>query len=604
MVLSVDAGTVLTDKGGQRLGLEEVLRGLVVDGIVYGEQAQTLISTRRKLGDKTGDDEHPLALIASRQWSSADTPSHILTEERLMRWLADRVKLAYYRIDPLKIDTTAVTSLISYPYAARYHILPVAVDDEKILVATAQPFSRDWEKELAPLLRRDIERVVANPSEIDRFLKEFYSVSRSIRGANTTGSDALQGVLNLEQLIELGKTDKLDADDRHVVNLVDWLLQYAFEQRASDIHLEPRRESGNIRFRIDGALHLVNEIPPVVMAAVTSRIKVIGRMDLVERRRPQDGRLKTRSPSGQEIELRLSTMPTAFGEKMVLRIFDPSVVQSGFGQLGLTRHDTERWENMLSQPNGMILVTGPTGSGKTTTLYTAMRKLATPEVNVCTIEDPIEMVESSFNQMQVNPGIGVDFAVGVRNLLRQDPDIIMVGEIRDLETAEMAIQASLTGHIVLSTLHTNDAPSAITRSLDIGVPPYLINAVLLGVVAQRLVRTLCTYCKKSINQDEVDWVGLTPPKVSSKSLKFYKPVGCDECHHTGFRGRIGIYEILKMTPQLQELVVPNVDTAKLRKQALKDGMRSLGEMGAQKVCTGLTTAQEVRRVVPGIHFEN
>ena len=582
----------------RRLDLPQVLEALVADGMVHAEQAQTLLAARRLAGPPD-DDEHPLTTIARRGWASAAPPNDTLTEERLARWLAGRAGLPYMRIDPLAIDTRAVTGLISRPYAERFQILPVALDEERLVVATAQPYEREWEQELAPLLRRRIERVVAAPSDIRKYLREFYAVSRAIRGAAEGGpAQDLNGVLNLEQLVELGRTDKLDSNDRHVVNIVDWLLQYAFEQRASDIHLEPRRENGKIRFRIDGALHLVNEIPPVVMSAVTSRIKALGRMDLVERRRPQDGRLKTRTPDGQEVELRLSTMPTAFGEKLVLRIFDPGVLRRSFGQLGLGQHDIHRWEAMLAQPHGMILVTGPTGSGKTTTLYSAMRRLARPEVNVCTIEDPIEMVEPAFNQMQVNPSIGVDFAVGVRNLLRQDPDIIMVGEIRDLETAEMAIQAALTGHLVLSTLHTNDAPSAITRLLDIGVPPYLINATLLGVVAQRLVRTLCRYCKRPVPADQVDWGELSPPRVSSKSLKFYAPVGCDECHQTGYRGRTGLYEVLALTPALREKVVADVDTAVLRAQALKDGMRALRDAGVQKVCTGLTTPQEVLRVVP------
>ena len=302
--------------------------------------------------------------------------------------------------------------------------------------------------------------------------------------------------MNLEQMIELGRAGKLDANDRYVVNIVDWLLQYAFDQRASDIHLEPRRDNSDVRFRIDGVLHLVYQLPTVVMSAVISRIKVLGRMDLAEKRRPQDGRIKTKAPAGHEVELRLSTMPTVFGEKLVMRIFDPEVTIRTFDELGFSEAELDAWKKMVSAPHGIILVTGPTGSGKTTTLYSTLKYLAKPEVNVCTVEDPIEMVEPRFNQMQVHPVIGLDFASGLRTFLRQDPDIIMVGEIRDLETADMAIQAALTGHLVFSTLHTNDAPSAIIRLMDIGVPHYLIRATLLGVVAQRLVRTLCPHCRE------------------------------------------------------------------------------------------------------------
>ena len=316
-------------------------------------------------------------------------------------------------------------------------------------------------------------------------------------------------LLNFEQLVELGKTGELGVDDRHVVHIVDWLLQYAFEQRASDIHLEPRRDTSLIRFRIDGVMHKVFELPTPVMTAVTSRIKILGRMDVAEKRRPQDGRIKTRSPGGREVELRLSSMPTAFGEKIVMRIFDPDIVVKEFRQLGFTSEEETIWREMVERPHGIVLVTGPTGSGKTTTLYSTLKVLATPDINVCTVEDPIEMVSPEFNQMQVHNAIDLDFAAGVRTLMRQDPDIIMVGEIRDLETAQMAVQASLTGHLVLSTLHTNDAPSALTRLLDLGVPNYLIQSTLTGVVAQRLVRTLCAHCKVEVPLDERGWAAMT-----------------------------------------------------------------------------------------------
>ncbi|HXS29921.1 MAG TPA: GspE/PulE family protein, partial [Steroidobacteraceae bacterium] len=297
--------------------------------------------------------------------------------------------------------------------------------------------------------------------------------------------------------MELGKSNKqLDANDQGVVQVVDWLWQYAFDQRASDIHLEPRREQGVIRFRIDGVLHPVYQMPQTVLQAMTARIKLLGRMDVVEKRRPLDGRIKTRNPNGDEVEMRLSTLPTAFGEKMVMRIFDPDTTVKSLDALGFGSHDAQRWEGLTARPHGIILVTGPTGSGKTTTLYSTLKRLATDEVNVCTIEDPIEMIQPTFNQTQVQPALDLGFAEGVRALMRQDPDIIMVGEIRDLDTAQMAVQASLTGHLVLSTLHTNDAPSAITRLLDLGVPPYLIGATVIGVLAQRLMRALCASCKQ------------------------------------------------------------------------------------------------------------
>ncbi len=406
----------------------------------------------------------------------------------------------------------------------------------------------------------------------------------------------MSGTINLEQLVELGRTGKLDANDRYVVNIVDWLLQYAFDQRASDIHLEPRRDTSDVRFRIDGVLHAVYQLPTVVMAAVISRLKVLGRMDVAEKRRPQDGRVKTKAPSGGEVELRLSTLPTVFGEKLVMRIFDPEVTIRTFDELGLSASEQVKWRQMVGKPHGIILVTGPTGSGKTTTLYSTLKQLARPEVNVCTIEDPIEMVEPRFNQMQVHPAIGLDFASGLRTLLRQDPDIIMVGEIRDLETADIAIQAALTGHLVFSTLHTNDAASAIVRLLDIGAPHFLIKATVLGVVAQRLIRTLCPQCKEQIPVDEDLWRSLVHPWKLASPEHIYRPKGCLECRETGYLGRVGIYEILTMTPSMRQKVSKEADLAKIREQGIREGMLPLRICGAQKVCAGLTTIEEVLRV--------
>jgi general secretion pathway protein E len=399
-------------------------------------------------------------------------------------------------------------------------------------------------------------------------------------------------------MVDLGSMREPDANDQHIVNIVDWLLQYAFEQRASDIHIEPRRDIGNVRFRIDGVLYPVYELPQQVSAAVSSRFKILGRMDVAEKRRPQDGRLKTRTPDGNEVELRLSTLPTAFGEKLVMRIFDPEVLQKSFEQLGLANEDLKRWHKMNDMGHGIVLVTGPTGSGKTTTLYSTLRQLATPEVNVCTIEDPIEMVEGAFNQMQVNHQIELDFATGVRALMRQDPDIIMVGEIRDLETAEMAVQAALTGHLVISTLHTNDAPSAVIRLLELGIPSYLIKATVRGIMAQRLVRMLCPHCKKAVATDKAAWQQLTTPWKVAPPKRMYQPAGCQECRDTGYLGRQGIYEVLVLTPAMQQLVQPHTDADALRKCGMKEGMRTLRLSGATRVAHGETTIEEIMRVAP------
>jgi len=579
----------------RKLDLHEVLTWLEQDGIVDKDNAHML---RTIAISKEYTDKNPLVVIAERQWIDQRDKHTPLSLEFLTVWLAKKVSLPYFRIDPLKIDVSLVTSVVSYAYAARFKILPVKVEADCITVATTEPFEKEWEIELSRINNKSFKRVIANPDDVARYLLEFFTVSKSVFGAQKDSIEGPGNIGNLESLMELGRAGKLDANDQHVVNIVDWLLQYAFDQRASDIHLEPRREMGNVRFRIDGVMHDVYQIPSTVMAAVSSRIKILGRMNVAEKRRPQDGRLKTRTPDGTEIELRLSTMPTAFGEKMVMRIFDPEVLVRNYKELGFGTADDECWQAMISQPNGIILVTGPTGSGKTTTLYSTLKQLAKPEVNVCTVEDPIELVEPSFNQMQVQHNIDLDFASGVRTLLRQDPDIIMIGEIRDMETAEIAIQAALTGHLVLSTLHTNDAPSAVTRMLDIGVPSYLIQSTVLGVMAQRLIRTLCPHCKQETEITDDAWNELVRPWKSAKPKKVYKPVGCLECRNTGYMGRIGIYEMFTFSKAIQSAITADCDITKLQKQALKEGMRPLRLSGAQKVAAGITTLEEVLRVAP------
>jgi general secretion pathway protein E len=591
MEQAVKAGT-----GERRLALGEVLDWMVADGVASAEAAEQLKKDRRYYRGNL----HPLAIVAEQNWKKGHA---LLTLDALAEWLAKRVTLEYLHIDPLKIDFAAVTEVMSSAYATRFRILPVGIDAKEVLIATAEPYIREWEAELSRIIKRDIRRVIANPLDIERYQVEFYNLAKSIKGASKNAS--LSGLSNFEQLVELGKSDKqLDANDAHIVRVVDWLWQYAFEQRASDIHIEPRREQGIVRFRIDGVLHQVYQIPAAVLQAMTSRIKILARMDVVEKRRPQDGRIKTRTPDVGDIELRIATLPTAFGEKIVMRIFDPEVLVRDFRELGFSEEDRRRWKEMTDRPNGIVLVTGPTGSGKTTTLYSTLKSLATPEVNVCTIEDPIEMVEPAFNQMQVQPQIELGFAEGVRALMRQDPDIIMVGEIRDLETAEMAVQSALTGHLVLSTLHTNDAPSAVTRLLELGVPPYLLNATLNGVMAQRLVRTLCPHCKQKVEfnraEDHDGWDVLVAPWKSNRPAHVYKAQGCLECRMTGYMGRVGIYETLLFSGPVKSLVTGRAEIAALREQAFKEGMKPLRISGAMKVGAGLTTIDEILKVAPPV----
>lgn len=580
-----------------RLSLKEVLGELVNDGLVAKADAE-----QAGLGIRVENTEpHPLVVIANKHLRQVQPPHQVLSLEVLTEWLANKVGLPYLRIDPLKLDIAAVERLlpfVSYEYATRYQILPIEADARRVVFATTEPYLTEWQDTLRQTLRKEIERVIANPLDINRYQMEFYGVSRSVRGAMQGAIEPTSGALNFEQLLELGRRGELSADERPIVQIVDWLLQYAFAQRASDIHLEPRREQGQIRFRIDGVLNTIYQLPPVVMSAVTSRIKILGRMDVAEKRRPQDGRIKTRTPAGQEIELRLSTMPTAFGEKCVLRIFDPGTATKGFSELGFTPIEETTWRKMISQPHGIVLVTGPTGSGKTTTLYTTLKQLAVSEVNVCTIEDPIEMIVPELNQMQVQPAIDLGFAQGIRTLLRQDPDIIMIGEIRDLEAAQMAVQAALTGHLVLSTLHTNDAVSAVTRLLDLGMPYYLIQNVLIGVMAQRLVRTLCPHCKTTTEIEDGLWEALVRPWSLPKPAVVGAPQGCPECRKTGYLGRVGLYELLVATPELRRLFRAEIDEDAVRRSAFEQGMRPLRISAACQIAAGLTTFEEVIQVLP------
>jgi general secretion pathway protein E len=582
-----------------RINLADALRMLINDEVLDKTQAEKLYKDRKL----DSSNLHPLVVIGEQKWKHLKPPHNSLTVAWLSSWLAGQAGLDYHHIDPLKLDFGDAAQIISQSYAERLKIMPISVKNGQAVIATTEPFNTDWVTDLERVLKMKIRLVMANPLELSRYLPEMYNVANSMHAANLAKAGQIVGVQNFEQLVELGRDKNLDANEQHVVNIVDWLFKYAFEQRASDIHLEPRRNMGIMRFRIDGVLHQVYQLPPNIMNAITSRIKLLGRMDMVEKRRPQDGRIKTLSTEGNEVELRLSTMPTAFGEKLVMRIFSPDISNKDFIALGFAPLQADKWNTWTKSPNGIILVTGPTGSGKTTTLYSTLRLLATPEVNVCTVEDPIEMVEPAFNQMQVQQNIGLGFAEGIRTLMRQDPDIIMVGEVRDLETAEMTIQAALTGHLVLSTLHTNDAPSAVTRLLDLGVPFYLINSTVIGVMAQRLVRTLCANCKTPAPIETHDWDKLVGDYKIPKPAHVYHPVGCLECRNTGFRGRSGIYEMLSMSPALRKLVTADTNLAQLTKQARAEGMQPLIINGAEKVAAGLTTIEELLKVAPPLDSE-
>jgi general secretion pathway protein E len=579
------------------LDWRHIVQWLHQDGVISSQEAQRTVDRCSKAESA----QHPLVRLAAVAITRASDHKP-LDMEALTQFLASKAGVDYFRIDPMKVDVSKVAETMSATYAERHGILPVQVLPSQVVIATSQPFITDWVEEVERQAKRSVRIVVASPQDIHKFTAEFFALAKSVRNAIKTGGST--GGASFEQLVELGKTNKqLDANDQGVVQVVDWLWQYAFDQRASDIHLEPRREQGVIRFRIDGVLHAVYQVPLQVMNAMIARIKLLGRMDVVEKRRPLDGRIKTKNPRGDEVEMRLSTLPTAFGEKMVMRIFDPDNAVKDLEGLGFSDHDAKRWEELVKRPYGIVLVTGPTGSGKTTTLYSTLKRLATEEVNVSTVEDPIEMIEPSFNQTQVQHQLDFGFAEGLRALMRQDPDIIMVGEIRDLETAEMAVQAALTGHLVFTTLHTNDAPSAVARLMELGVPPYLLNATLLGVLAQRLIRTLCPQCKQPMDDaakaaSQTALNDIIKPWSINAGYKPYKPVGCVDCRMTGYMGRMGIYELLTVTESFKALVNKEADMTATRKQGIADGMRPLRLAAALRVADGTTTIEELLTSTP------
>ncbi len=447
---------------------------------------------------------------------------------------------------------------------------------------------------LARITGREIEVVVASRSDVRRIISEFYGFKSTILAAEK--EYGRQTDSNLERLFTMKSDAELEATDKHVVAACDYILRHAFEQRASDIHLEPKRGHAVVRYRIDGVLHPMHTIPGPVVPPLTSRLKMMARMDIAERRKPQDGRIKILKRQ-REIEMRVSSLPTAFGEKVVIRIFDPDTLLQGLDDLGFFDDQRAAWDRFIARPHGIILVTGPTGSGKTTTLYSSLKALATPEVNIVTVEDPIEMVTEAFNQVQVNPRTEVTFARALRTILRQDPDIIMVGEIRDLETAQHAVQAALTGHLVFSTLHTNDAATAFTRMVDIGIEPFLVASTVVGVAAQRLVRTICPSCSTDalLTPEEIAVLGIAPPE-GSQTLPVREGAGCVECRGTGFVGRSGIFEVLPVTNAIRTAVQARMDAARLMQVARREGMMTLREAALRKLARGATTFSEVVRV--------
>ena len=585
-----------------------VLQILAQAGLLSKKQVENILAregeyagriAKSKGGAKGQDRTAPLEIslvdvIHSLKIPLSGNPSRLLTEDIVMETVGKHLGIPFMKIDPLKLSSDVVTKIISKPYAVKHQLVPIRLDGRVLTVATSNPFERDGIEGIKHSIGYDLKLVISTKTYILKIITDVYGFRSSVTAAQEEMKTHID-LGNFEQYVKLKSISELDSTDQHVIKAVEYLLHYAYAQRVSDIHIEPKRDESVIRFRIDGTLHTINKMPKAVHNSFVSRIKTLARMDISEKRKPQDGRIKT-DLEGKEIELRVSSLPVALGEKIVIRIFDPTIIMQDIDSLGFLERDLEIFKSFIAAPHGLILVTGPTGSGKTTTLYSALKALAKPAVNIATIEDPVEMIYEEFNQTSVQPQIGLTFAQCLRTILRQDPDIIMVGEIRDLETAENALQAALTGHLVLSTLHTNDAPSSIARLLDLGIPPFLINSTLIGVVAQRLVKRVCCHCAEQhhLSKEECELLGILHGQAGEMDVS--KGRGCSFCRGTGYLGRAGVFEVLEMTEKIKGAVEERTDPSSIRKRAQREGFRSLRACAVEKMLRGVTTVEEIIRV--------
>ena len=591
---------------------EEVCRVLLARGLITEAQRREILSRRRELtrklerlgvmgraphAGKPGAQEHItiVDVISVLNLDRADDPEKVLDEEGIYQALADEWKIPYKKIDPIKLNLDTVTGIIPHSFAMNHQVLPVAVEDGRLIVATANPFNMEVLEDIARVSHMRVNPVVSSKSDIVKLIDEFFGFKRSIAAAENQFAVPTVDLGNLEQYVKLRAAGEVPSNDQHIVNAVNHLLGYAFDQRASDVHIEPKRNESLVRMRIDGVLHTVYSLPKTVHNAIVSRIKNLSRLDMAEKRRPQDGRIKT-DKGGVAAEIRVSVIPVAFGEKVVMRIMDPGVLFQDLEKLGFTSEDLLRCRQFINMPHGMVLVCGPTGSGKSTTLYSALKHVSSPGINIVTVEDPIEMVHEDFNQIAVQPAVGITFGSILRNILRQDPDIIMIGEMRDLETAENAVQAALTGHLVFSTLHTNDAASAVIRLLDLGIPAFLIQSTLIGVLAQRLVRRICPHCKEPFPMEGAELVTLGLEVGTDGPVTLFRGKGCVKCRGTGYLGRTGVVETLPCTDSVRRLIGGEAGPESIRMQARKDGMITLRENAVRKMLEGKTTYQEVLRV--------
>ena len=587
---------------------------LVADGLMHEGQVKDvmvrysiqekriLIKRRTELRRTTGRNRIPyrvgeMEIISSFHFDIPNKDDQKLTEHIITECVSRHLSLPFYIPDPLKLDYKIITDTFPGSFAERNMIIPVHRDKKKkkLTLAVADPFDDQMLENLRGFTGMDLDVVLSPKTDLLKTIVEFHGFKRSVDIAAKEFKSDLVELGNLEAFSRMKKLDEIEASDQPVVQAVWFLFNYAFDQAASDIHIEPKRETSEVRLRIDGVLHRIHMMPKAVHRAVASRIKTLARMDIAESRRPQDGRIKTTFKEA-EIELRVSTVPTAFGEKVVIRVFDPEVLLQELSGLGMFAGEQEQYEGFVNRTHGLVLVTGPTGSGKTTTLYSTLQYLSTPQVNITTIEDPIEMVREEFNQIAVNQRVGVTFSSALRNILRQDPDIVMVGEIRDKETADQAIQAALTGHLVLSTLHTNDSATSITRLLDLGVLPFLLSSVLTGVVAQRLVRTVCPHCsmKSLLTHDQI--LSLDIKGAEGRQLTVSQGAGCTKCRGTGFSGRTGVFEVMPINETIRGLINEQASAERVKREAVGEGMATLRDYAIKKLALGITTYDEVLRV--------
>ncbi|MBU1341995.1 MAG: GspE/PulE family protein [Proteobacteria bacterium] len=602
----------MQDQRDKRFSSQTICKILMVANLISKEQAQDLLKKesrvkimllklKTKKSDKDLSRDQQMArisfidVILYLKIQRKDHPSKKIDEDLIYKTLAHAWKVPYKKIDPLKLELNLVTGTISKSFAAKHLLLPLMIEEGKLIVATPDPFNYEAIKDIEMVSKLKVKAVVSAKSDIEKLINEFFGFRYSISAAEDLFSTKGLDIGNLEQFVSLKSFDDLPSTDQHIVNAVNHLFSYSFDQKASDIHIEPKRDVCLIRMRIDGVLNTVYKLPKKLHNAVVSRIKTLSRLDMAEKRRPQDGRIKMEKEN-TEVEIRVSTIPVAFGEKVVLRIMDPDILFQDLEVLGFFKEDFERYKKLIAMPFGIVLVTGPTGSGKSTTLYSSLRMLSSPEVNITTIEDPIEMIHEEFNQIAVQSAIDVTFGSVLRNILRQDPDVIMVGEIRDLETAQAAVQAALTGHLVLSTLHTNDAVSTIFRLLDLGIPPYLIHSSLIGIVAQRLVRKICPNCAQQFEMDAKELADLGLKIKESGTIRLAHGKGCVKCRNTGYKGRTGIYEIMPYSESLKSLTTEGAGLEMLRKKAVEEGLVLLRQNGIRKMLKGQTTYQEILRV--------